>query len=120
MVRGSHGEDGVCQGLGLQDLCLVAVWRKHWSLEVPQYSDVHRGRGTAGRGALVIGQHLQLQQTQAVRQCLLAGLEVGSGGRAVERRTVNRRDGGAIPPTAVSKFYQFRSPHIACVFRKRH
>ena len=27
---------------------------------------------------------------------------VGSGGRVVERRTVNRGDGGSIPPTAVS------------------
>ena len=30
----------------------------------------------------------------------------------VERRTVNRGDGGSIPPTAVSKLTQFRSPHI--------
>ena len=45
---------------------------------------------------------------------------VRSGGRAVERRTVNRGDGGSIPPTAVSKLRQFRSPQIACVFRKRH
>ena len=30
----------------------------------------------------------------------------------VERRTVNRGDGGSIPPTAVSKFRQFCSPHI--------
>ena len=37
---------------------------------------------------------------------------VGSGGRAVQRRTVNRGDGGSIPPTAVSKLRQFRSPHI--------
>ena len=37
---------------------------------------------------------------------------VGSGGRAVERRTVNRGDGGSIPPTAVSKLRQFRLPHI--------
>ena len=37
---------------------------------------------------------------------------VGSGGRAVERRIVNRGDGGSIPPTAVSKLRQFRSPHI--------
>ena len=36
----------------------------------------------------------------------------GSGGRAVERRTVNRGDGGLIPPTAVSKLRQFRSPHV--------
>ena len=36
----------------------------------------------------------------------------GSGGRAVERRTVNRGDGGSIPPTAVSKLRQFRLPHI--------
>ena len=43
----------------------------------------------------------------------------GSGGRVVERRTVNRGDGGSIPPTAVSKLRQFRSRHIACVFRKR-
>ena len=36
----------------------------------------------------------------------------GSGGRAVERRSVNRGDSGSIPPTAVSKLRQFRSPHI--------
>ena len=30
----------------------------------------------------------------------------------VERRTVNRGDGGSIPPTAVSKLRQFRSTHI--------
>ena len=35
-----------------------------------------------------------------------------SGGRAVERRTVNRGGGGSIPPTAVSKLRQFRSPYI--------
>ena len=45
---------------------------------------------------------------------------VGSGGRMVERRTVNRGDGGSIPPITVSKLRQFRSPHIACVFWKRH
>ena len=39
-------------------------------------------------------------------------LSVRSGGRAVERRTVNRGDGVSIPPTAVSKLRQFRSPHI--------
>ena len=48
------------------------------------------------------------------------GGEWTSGGRAVERRTVNRGDGGSIPPTAVSKLRLFRSPHIACAFRKRH
>ena len=37
---------------------------------------------------------------------------VGSGGRAVEHRTVNRGDSGSIPPTAVSKLEQFHSPHI--------
>ena len=37
---------------------------------------------------------------------------MGNGGRAVERRTVNQGDGGSIPPTAVSKVRQFRSPHI--------
>ena len=40
---------------------------------------------------------------------------VGSGGRAVERRTVNRGDDGSIPPTAISKLRQFRSPHI-CLY----
>ena len=30
----------------------------------------------------------------------------------VERRTVNRGDGGSIPTTAVSKLRQFRSPYI--------
>ena len=44
-------------------------------------------------------------------QCVVWGF-VGSGGRAVEHRTVNRRDGGSIPPTAVSKLRQFRLPHI--------
>ena len=34
-------------------------------------------------------------------------LTVGSCGRAVERRTVNRKDGGSIPATAVSKLRQF-------------
>ena len=37
---------------------------------------------------------------------------VGSGGRAVERWTVNRGGGGSTPRTAVSKLRQFRSPHI--------
>ena len=32
----------------------------------------------------------------------------GSGGRAAERRTVNRGDGGSIPPIAISKLRQFR------------
>ena len=39
-------------------------------------------------------------------------LIVGSGGHAVEHRTVNREDRGSIPPTAVSKLRQFCSPHI--------
>ena len=30
----------------------------------------------------------------------------------VECRTVNQGDGGSIPPTAVSKLWQLRSPHI--------
>ena len=38
--------------------------------------------------------------------------EVRSGGCTVERRTVSRGDGGSIPPAAVSKLRQFRSPHI--------
>ena len=37
---------------------------------------------------------------------------VRSGGRAVERWTVNRGDGFSIPPTAVSKLRQLSSPHI--------
>ena len=37
---------------------------------------------------------------------------MGSGGHAVERRTVNRGDGGSIPPTAISKLRQCCSPHI--------
>ena len=35
-----------------------------------------------------------------------------SSGRVVEHQTVNRGDGGSIPPTAVLKLRQFRSPHI--------
>ena len=37
---------------------------------------------------------------------------VRNGGRVVERRTVNRGDGGSIPPAAISKLRQFHSPHI--------
>ena len=37
---------------------------------------------------------------------------LGSGGRVVERWTVNRWDGGSIPSTAVSKLRQFCLPHI--------
>ena len=37
---------------------------------------------------------------------------VGSGGHVVEHWTVNRGDGGSIPPTAVSKLRQFRSPQV--------
>ena len=42
--------------------------------------------------------------------------QVGSSGLAVERLTVNRGDGGSIPPTAISKLRQFRSPHICLSF----
>ena len=45
---------------------------------------------------------------------------VGSGGRAVERQTVSRGDGGSIPPATISKLRQFFPPTFACVFRKRH
>ena len=58
--------------------------------------------------------------TQRVTTPQTTSGNLGSGGRAVERRTVNRGDGGSIPPTADSKLRQFLSPHIACVFRKRH
>ena len=51
--------------------------------------------------------HLYKIQSQAI-----------NGGRAVERRTVNRGDGGSFPPNAVSKFRQFRSLRILPV-RKR-
>ena len=37
----------------------------------------------------------------------------------VERRTVNRGDGGSIPPTAVSKLRQFAFiPHFPVSFRR--
>ena len=49
--------------------------------------------------------------------CYLCTLDlVGSGGHVVERRTVNRGDGGSIPPAAVSKLSQFRSHHICLSF----
>ena len=45
---------------------------------------------------------------------------MGNGGRAVERQTVNRGDGGSIPPAAVSKLSrQFRSPHICLCLSER-
>ena len=39
---------------------------------------------------------------------------VGRDGRVVERRTVNRGDGGLNPPAAVSKLRLFRNPTYAC------
>ena len=45
-----------------------------------------------------------------------AARQVGSGIREVERRTVSRGDGGSNPPAAVSKLWQFRSPHICLSF----
>ena len=36
---------------------------------------------------------------------------MGSGGRAVDRRAVNRGDGGSIPPTAVMNLFSF-TPHV--------
>ena len=39
-----------------------------------------------------------------------------SGGRAVECRTFNGRDGSLIPPIGVQKFRQFRSPQICLSF----
>ena len=49
-------------------------------------------------------------------------MQVGRGGRVVERRTFGRRDRVSKPPDAGSKPGpgQFRSPHFARVFRKRH
>ena len=44
----------------------------------------------------------------------------GFGGRAVEHRTVNRGDGGSIPPAAVLKLGNIIHPTFACVFQKRH
>ena len=65
------------------DVILVSVWRQ-----------VQRPLGR-NKSPVQIRQHV-----------------VGSGGRAVERRTVNRGDGGSMPPTAVSKLRQLRLPHI--------
>ena len=48
----------------------------------------------------------------ARRYVLLMCASVGSGGCAVEHRTVNRGDGGSIPLTTVSKLRQFCSPHV--------
>ena len=53
------------------------------------------------------GQEARMEMTMLTWMCV-----VGSGGRAVERRNVNRGDGGSMPPTAVSKLRQFRSPRL--------
>ena len=45
----------------------------------------------------------------STKTCILT---VGSGGRMVDRQTVNQGDGGSILPTAVSKLRQFHLPHI--------
>ena len=45
--------------------------------------------------------------------------DVGSGGRAVDR-AINRGDSGSVPLAAVSKIYQLRSSHVACVIRNRY
>ena len=38
---------------------------------------------------------------------------MGSSSHTVERRTVNRGDDGSIPPAAISKLRQFRSPTVS-------
>ena len=54
-----------------------------------------------------------LSQTQSIIfPGIKWGITVGSGGRPVERRIVNRAVGCSIPAAAVSKLTQFRSPHI--------
>ena len=45
---------------------------------------------------------------------------VASGVRLVDRRTVNRGDGGSIPLNAVLKFLQFISPHNCLFLRRTH
>ena len=51
--------------------------------------------------------------------CVLC--DVVSGGRAVERRTVNRGDGGSIPANPPFRnLGNFVHPTFDCVFRKRH
>ena len=65
------------------------------------------------RGGL-ISRTFSLNNPERDHTCVLK--EARSGGRAVERRTVNRGDGGSIPPAAVSKLRQFRSSHIAVSF----
>ena len=57
---------------------------------------------------------LHVHRQNARRKCVTTSA-LGSGGRAVERRTVNPGDGGSIPPTALSKLRQFRLPHI-CLY----
>ena len=72
------------------------------------------GLHLSGKGAAVFSENLLRSMNNGT------GCNVGSGGRAVERRTVNQGDGGSIPPTAVSKLRQFLHLTFACVFRKRH
>ena len=47
------------------------------------------------------------------RQCWASIPYVGSGGRAVERRTVNRGDGGSIPFRNLGNFF---TPHLPVSF----
>ena len=61
------------------------------------------------------GRHAEHRHPLQVRH-LVVWCHLGSGGRAVVRRSVNRGDGGSIPPTAVSKLTQFRLPHICLWF----
>ena len=47
---------------------------------------------------------------------VFVGIDVGSGGHAIERQTVNRGHGGSIPPAVVLKISEFCSPHICLSF----
>ena len=51
----------------------------------------------------------------AVISCLL---EWGIAAQWLERVTYHWKESGSIPAGAVSKFWQFRLPHSACVFLK--
>ena len=88
-------------------------------------SDVSSSRLVLGRSTTSThhkGSHAPAYKTSSVPGWLylkkkLRHIDVRSGGRAVERRTVNREDGGSIPPTAVSKLKQFHSPpHVSVGF----
>ena len=90
------------------------IW--HWDEKNPQHQQARLESsvivGNSRRLCPLFYSSFQVQNISRQTRLSNVVIIVGSGDRAVERRTVNRGDGGSTPPTTVLRRRQFCSPHI--------